>query len=298
MVFRLADYDAHQRLTDPARPSAALWRLVLGVAVMAATYLALLWLGSGAVVIVIGDRGRVLLQRMATGETPWGLIALLFVFGLLTAGLAVALHFLHRRGLAGLIGPAPQARRDFLRVALAVTLLSLVFLPVTLMAPDVGQQRTLMQQLPYLPLALLGLLVQTGTEELVFRGYLQSQLSARFRSPLIWVGLPAALFGLVHFDPVTYGANAWTVVVWATVFGALAGDLTARSGSLGAAMGLHFAANFGAIFVVGTRGNLDGLALYTMAVDLQDPAMMGPLLGLDLLGLGVMWLLARVMLRR
>lgn len=297
-MFRPGDYDPQLALTAPARPSAALWRLVAGVAVMSATCLALIWLGAGAFVALTGAAGAALLRAMTEGATPAGLTALLLSFGLLTGGLAVALRFLHHRGLAGLIGPGAQALRDFGRVALALLVLSMLFLPVTLMSPDVGAQMTLVQQLPYWPLGLLGLLIQTGTEELVFRGYLQSQLSARFRSPLIWIGLPSLLFGLTHFNPETYGPNAWAIVAWAALFGALAADLTARTGSLGAAIGMHFASNFSAVFLVGVSGNLDGLALYNVVVNLKDPALMGLLLGVDLLALVVSWLLARVMLRR
>lgn len=298
MVFRRGDYDPQQVLTAPARDSAALWRLLAGVAVMTLAYLALLLLGARAIVAVRGDAGRAMLRALQEGNSPTSLIALLMTFLFLAGGLAVALHFLHRRGLAGLIGPLDRAVRDFRRVALALSLLTLVFLPLSLLSPQVGARMTLAQQLPWWPLGLLGLLVQTGTEELVFRGYLQSQLAARFRSPLIWIGLPSILFGLTHFNPASYGPNAWPVVVWATVFGVLAADLTARTGSLGAAMGLHFATNFRAMFLIGAAGNLDGLALFAVAVDLRDPALMGSLLSVDLLALVVSWLLARVVLRK
>lgn len=298
MLFRSGDYDLQRVMTMPAGASAALWRLIAGVMVMWVTYLALLWLGAGAFVRITGAGGQARLRAMSEGATPMGLTALLLSFGLLAAGLAVALRYLHQRGLAGVIGPAGRARHDFRRVALALIGLSLVFLPVTLMSSDVTARMTLVQQMPYWPLALLGLLIQTGTEEMVFRGYLQSQLAARFRSPLVWIGVPSALFGLTHFNPETYGPNAWAVVVWATVFGALAADLTARTGSLGAAIGMHFATNFGAIFLVGVSGNLDGLALFTVIADLKDPSLMAALLGSDLMALLVSWLLARVMLRR
>jgi membrane protease YdiL (CAAX protease family) len=298
MLLRPGDYHPQQALAAPAMASAALWRLGIGVVVLVVTYAALMLFTAGALVSVLGDAGRAMLNAGRTGETPLALTALLFTFAFMTGGLAVALWFLHRRGLAGLIGPPDQALRDFRRVAAALIALSLLFLPLTLMSPDVGRQMTLLQQLPYWPLGLTGLLLQTATEELVFRGYLQSQLAARFRSPLVWIGLPSLLFGLTHYNPEMYGSNAWAIVAWAVVFGLLAADLTARTGSLGAAIGMHFATNFSAIFLVGAYGHLDGLALYNVVVDLKDPALMGPLLGVDLLGLLVTWLLARVVLRR
>lgn len=298
MLFRPGDYDPQYRLTAPARPTSALWRLVVGVGVMSVAYIALMLLSAGVVVTLAGDAGRVVLRALMVGETPFGLTALLYTFVFLAGGLAVALRVLHRRDLADVIGPWPVALHDFRRVALALIALSLAFLVLMPLSPEVTRNTSLAQQVPWLPLALLGLLIQTGTEELVFRGYLQSQLSARFRSPLVWIGLPSLLFGLVHYNPEAYGPNAWAVVAWATVFGVLAADLTARTGSLGAAMGLHFATNFGAMFLVGAAGNLDGLALYTLEVDLRDPALITSLLTVDLAALVISWLLARVVLRK
>ncbi|HBS98322.1 MAG TPA: CPBP family intramembrane metalloprotease, partial [Citreicella sp.] len=87
--------------------------------------------------------------------------------------------------------------------------------------------------LALLPLTLLALLVQTGSEEILFRGYLQSQLAARLPWPAVWLVLPSALFALGHHAPAIYGANAGLVTLWAFVFGLAMADLTARSGTLG-----------------------------------------------------------------
>ena len=65
--------------------------------------------------------------------------------------------------------------------------------------------------LAFLPLALLGVLVQTGAEELVFRGYVQSHLAARFGAPLVYMTVPSLLFGLAHYNPGELGANLWIV---------------------------------------------------------------------------------------
>jgi DNA-directed RNA polymerase subunit RPC12/RpoP len=42
----------------------------------------------------------------------------------------------------------------------------------------------------------VGVLIQTGAEEVLFRGYLQQQLAARFASPIAWMVLPSAIFAL------------------------------------------------------------------------------------------------------
>jgi hypothetical protein len=64
----------------------------------------------------------------------------------------------------------------------------------------------------FLPLALVGVLVQTGAEEVLFRGYLQQQLAARFASPLAWMVLPSVIFALLHYQPELMGENAWLMV--------------------------------------------------------------------------------------
>ena len=49
-----------------------------------------------------------------------------------------------------------------------------------------------------LPLGIAGLFCQVFAEEVAFRGYLQTQLAARFTSPVIWMSLPALGFGLLQ----------------------------------------------------------------------------------------------------
>ena len=67
---------------------------------------------------------------------------------------------------------------------LPLVLLWLVLLPLSTMDATVTTNLSLGQQLPWLPAALLGMVIQTGTEELIFRGYLQQSLAARFRSAM------------------------------------------------------------------------------------------------------------------
>ena len=149
-----------------------------------------------------------------------------------------------------------------------------------------------------LPLALLGVAVQTGAEEVVFRGYMLQQLAARFRHPAIWAGVPALIFGAVHFDPLTSGANAWPVVASALLFGLLAADLTARTGSLGAAWGFHFANNAVALLVVATNGTLTGLALWVTPYRADNADELFWLIPIDMALMLVGWWIIRRLLSR
>jgi membrane protease YdiL (CAAX protease family) len=153
------------------------------------------------------------------------------------------------------------------------------------------------QLLLWLLPALVMILLQSGAEELLFRGFLQQQLGARFGAPLIWMVVPSALFALLHYDPITFGDFAIYPMIWAFAFGLIAADLTARSGNLGAAIALHFCNNVFALLLSGSAGNMDGLALYVTAL---DPESLAHPLGIlrESLSLLIVWLGARIALRR
>ncbi|MEZ5777536.1 MAG: CPBP family intramembrane glutamic endopeptidase [Paracoccaceae bacterium] len=292
-------YAPHNTFIAPARARRELWRTVVGAVGIVALYFGVLLL----LMTYLTNRygfliASALYQRMAHGDTPGGVMLLLFSFLGLAAGPMVAVRLLHGRPAGTLFGPAAGAAiRDFMRVALPIIGLSLLLLPLTLSDETVTPGLDLRSFFFYLPFALVGLLIQTGAEELVFRGYLQQQLAARFQSPLVWMGLPSALFAAAHYAPSEFGPSSVYIVLWALIFGCLAADLTARSGSLGAALGFHFANNVSALLLVGLSGNLDGVALWTVSVDLADVNSAIPLLLVDLAAMGTSWLLARLALR-
>lgn len=289
----------YEPLVAPARPRRQIWRTVLGVAITGAVYFG--WMvGLAALAArwqaVPFDR---LLSRISTGADPWGVILLLAGFAGGWIGLWVTMHLLHRRRLRSLMGRAPVVLRDFVLgtailalVGGGLTLLLLPMLPPLQMRPDPSTW------LAFLPLALLGVLVQTGAEELVFRGYLQSQLAARFGLRLVYLGLPALMFGLAHFNAAELGPDAWIVVASTALFGLAAGDLTQRTGSLGLAWGLHFANNVLAMLVLSLMGGLGGLALFSASEGSVPASMIRPLLISDMLVTLAVWAACRLWLRR
>lgn len=292
-------YAAHHAFAAPAGRRRELWRLFPGMAIIVGSYLGLLIVLGAYLTQTYGPLiAGALIQRMARGDTPGGMFLLLWTFAGLAAGAIAAVRIVHGRSASTLFGPSPRrVLADFRTVALPVVALHLALLPLTLGASDAAPGLTFGALLGYLPFALPGLLIQTGAEELVFRGYLQQQLAARFAHPAIWMGLPSALFAFGHYLPADYGRSAWAVALWAGAFGLFAADLTARTGTLGAALGLHFANNVSAILLVGVAGNLDGLALWSVTMDLSDPGVVGPALAVDFVVMLISWLLARLALR-
>jgi len=295
----LPSYAAMRDYCAPARSHARIWRLLVGAVVFIVTYVVPM-VGLFALVgILLGpDRSREVFEGLAAIDTPAATLIVLFSFVFMTLAVWAAARLMHKRGLASLIGPLGPALRDFIRVTGAMLVLQGVFFLLPFGKADMVANLPLSTWAMLLPLTAIGIFVQTSAEELVFRGYLQQQLAARFASPLVWLLGPSILFGLVHYDPATMGDNTWVVIAWAAIFGLSAADLTARAGNIGPAVGLHFANNFGAMTLVSLDGPLSGLSLFKLPFSGADTEVLPTLLWLDLGAIGVMWLLARLVIRR
>ncbi len=238
-------------------------------------------------------------DHLIYGTSPGGALLTLYGFTLAFISLWLALRLVHDRPLWTIFGPPRLVIFQFRRALGPLILLSLVIL--LLPSPDTMEpQRNLSTTLwlAFLAPGLFGVLIQTTAEEALFRGYMQSQLAARFANPLIWLGLPSILFGLVHYDPSLNGAHSWLIVGWATLFGLAAADLTARAGSLGPAMAFHFINNAGAILIAAPTGWLDGLALYTYPFSMDDADAVLIWAPVDILWIFCAWLAIRLTLQR
>ncbi|SDW08320.1 CPBP family intramembrane glutamic endopeptidase [Roseicitreum antarcticum] len=283
---------------QPARQRPQLWRLILGLVLVFVIYASWMALMGVGLWLIHGSEG--LEQRLAqtvTGSTPVGLLMLLASFAGMALGVFAAVRWLHRRPIASLFGRAPVVLRDF---CLGAGVMGAIALAGLLLLPDLGARAAAVSWqvwLAFLPLALLGLMLQTGTEELLFRGYIQQQLAARFASPVIWMIGPSVLFGMVHYAPDVMGPTTWYVVLVTGFFGLVAADLTRRSGSIGLAWGLHLANNFVAIMIVTAGGGLDALALYRLPFAHDDLNTMRPLLFADMGGLALAWAICALALR-
>ena len=284
---------AFDLLVAPARRRPALWRLALGVLLVAGVWvLAVVGLFEGAFALAGGEAFPRWAVRLEGGDDPLAVLLVLATFAGPFAGALLAARLLHGRGPGTLFGPRGRVLRDFAAAAAVVA---------GVYALGLGLWGLRFDSLPGLPPgawalwlgpALLAVALQTGAEELVFRGYLQTQLAARFASPLAWAVAPSLLFGAVHWDPGAPLPIALAIMGAAALFGLIAADLTARTGSIGAAWGLHMANNAFALLLLATPGSLPGLALRLTPYDAADPVMTSMLLA-DLLTLLVVWALCR-----
>jgi membrane protease YdiL (CAAX protease family) len=282
-------YHAQDALVAPARAGSALWRLVLGLVLVVAVYFAGMAALFGLLALLAGvwggSQGR---TWIATGDSPIATLIILASFVSMGLGPLLAARFVHRRPLWSLFGPRARLGRQFLWAAgICGVIYGLSALLPAPLAPT--QHMSLGLWLSFLPLALLGVLVQTGAEEVLFRGYIQTQLAARFASPIVWMVLPSAVFAALHYQPMVYGTHSGAVVGMIFLFALLAADLTARTGTIGAAWGFHFANNCAAILIVSVEGPLSGLALYTLSVDQISTGDMGAMLIGDLVVMIAVW---------
>ena len=280
-------YSRHEAFVEPARKHPELWRFAVGLVVLFGVYLgcfvAFSWILQQG---VGGDRAMQMFAGMGESD-PWSVLFFLATFtGMVIAAFAAAL--VHRRRPGTLFGPMPIVISDFVQSAGLAVIVFLMASPIILVFVPTSSNVPSGTWLAFLPLALPLILLQTGAEELAFRGYLQQQLAARFARTAVWLVLPSAIFAAGHIDPTVQGSNWWAIAAITGLFGLIAGVITARSGSIGAAWGLHFINNVQAILLFSLPGPLDGLAMRAVPVA-QDSMALLPLLAVDGVALIIIW---------
>ncbi|MHC0052147.1 lysostaphin resistance A-like protein [Actibacterium sp. D379-3] len=282
----------------PARLYPDLWRLGLGLLLIVFCYTGFFAIMLVALYPITGPLEYFgFLTKLRQPAEPWPVLFVLFSFAGMFLGPVVAAAACHGRGPGSLFGPAGETLRGFgLTVAVLVPIYALSLALGWWLSPNLPNL-ALDRWLRFLPLALPLILLQTSAEELLFRGYLQQQLAARFAARWIWMGLPALIFTALHWNPEA-GANIWLILSVTLGFALIAADLTEQTGSLGAAIGLHFMNNVFAMLVVSVKGTITGLSLFITPYGVADATSVPLGLGLDMILLFVVWRLLRVVICR
>ncbi|SFS22146.1 CPBP family intramembrane glutamic endopeptidase [Yoonia litorea] len=298
------DYAAHDAFVRPARGATELWRIIVMILAFEAVFML-----SPVVFATLLPSER-LRDEFYDGITAFGTLTQFLSFGITLAGFLVLLRLLHGRGFASLIGAYAQAKQDLVRVFVGVSfwLILIELLPPRIDPDQIEVFRNFGVWLALIPVTLAVLLVQVGTEELFFRGYLQQQFACLSRSRWAWMVVPSVMFGSLHFWNGEGAAEGIVWAVWATGLGMACADLTARTGNIGAAIGLHMANNAFALLIVHIAGwPTSGVALFLYPY--QDPALysggvetlLEPWVIFEAIVLAlttyIMWLAARITLR-
>ncbi len=251
----------------PAKAHKSGWLLVLGMVLIVLFYLEFMYLIVFLFSLVFGFGDTIpakfgwVMRLLATQDTPLAMVATLTTFIGMLGSVLLTAWVLRDRSPRSLLGKGPILRNMFIAGGILAALL-LSGTVVMHQFLDMQPNLPLLTWLKWLPVALPLLFIQISAEELIFRGYLQQELAARYPGPMIWMLVPSLVFGALHWDSEQFGPNAWLLVVGTTLFGLFAADVTARTGNLGAAIGLHFVNNFFALFVTSIDGSMTGLSLF------------------------------------
>ncbi len=245
---------------QPARALPQIWRVLLGCVLIAVCW--------GLPVVASGFAMAKFGMQLPNASVTTLYVIYLFLGMAVGAGLAARL--LHQRSAASLFSPSGFRAGRFAFTALALSALSVIGTLAFAPAGEITRNLPVFTWLCLLPFGFVAILIQTSAEEMVFRGYLMQALAARFRSRIVWMGVPSLIFGLLHWDPAIHGKNAWLVALAAGVVGLILSDVTARCGDLSPAIGLHFANNVIALLVLAPPSPLDGLSLLRLDLDMSD----------------------------
>jgi membrane protease YdiL (CAAX protease family) len=120
-----------------------------------------------------------------------------------------------------------------------------------------------------IPIVALTLL-QTSSEEMLFRGYLLRGLANRFSSPFIWALLPGLLFTSLHWSSSSSAAINASVMVSIASFALLLTLLVYATGNLGAAFGAHLGNNLTGFLLISHQEGYNSFALFN-ARPLEGP---------------------------
>ncbi|CDX25983.1 conserved membrane hypothetical protein [Mesorhizobium sp. ORS 3324] len=254
-----------------------LLRLLLGTVIVVA-----FWMAMTAVVLFAGTYAYIVwrLPGPSTGQymqdflaSPIGILTALTSFTGIWIGLWATMRFVHREPLAALIGADRRiSRGGFLKGLVAVLITSLISEVLLYgLQPEIARGPiTLTSWLLFLaPIALLALL-QTSSEEALFRGYLLRGLASRFGSPLIWGGLPGLLFTALHWSPASTLAINACVLVSIAAFALLLTLLVYVTGNLGASFGAHLGNNLTGFLLISHQESYNAFALFN-ARPLEGP---------------------------
>jgi len=199
--------------------------------------------------------------EVARGQTPRSVVILLGLVLIIVPSLWFVLRKLHHRPLRSLFGASGRLNWRHFWVGLGVVLAASLLRPSLYLGETPSLALPTLSWMSWMLIAVPVLLAQCTTEELFFRGYLQQQLAARFASHWAWLVLPSVLFGLLHYNAAAPSLFNWLNMGALAMMGAMAADVTARTGNLGAAIGLHFGNNLYLLMLHAKFSAMNGLAL-------------------------------------
>ncbi len=285
----------------PARAANEIWRLILSLVIGTVLYMILSGVTAVTLLFYFGYFGSggvdpaAIGNLLMSGETP-ALMAIVLSTFIPMMLLAMLMALIHKRRPRTLFGSAERFWTYFAKAGGVVFVIygGILLIDLALFGTvNYAPQHSLPVWLGLLAWAVPMLFVQITAEEMVFRGFLQQQMAARFTHSFWWLVLPSLLFAAMHYDPAAAAGLRWMTVLATGIVGLCAADLTRVTGNLGAAMGLHFTNNAFALLLMAVPGQLSGLALYNIPAEMADAG----ILGINIVILLVIWIIIRRLIR-
>jgi membrane protease YdiL (CAAX protease family) len=262
---------AFQRYRTIPNDKTTLLRLLLGAVIVVVFWMAV------TVAVVFGGTYAFVVWMASTGgsvgiqpvqnflASPPGILTALGSFAGIWLGLWAAMRWVHGEKLWALIGASRRVSRDGFLKGLAAVLITSLFSEILLycLQPEIARGAiSLSSWLLYLiPIVALALL-QTSSEEALFRGYLLRGLASRFENPFIWALLPAMLFTALHWSTSSTAAINACVLASIAAFALLLTLLVYVTGNLGAGFGAHLGNNLTGFLLISHQESYNSFALF------------------------------------
>lgn len=266
------DPSAFERYRHSPNVRTTLPRLLLGTGIVV-----LFWAATTVAVLVGGTYAFIAWQATPSSgiqgflASPLGILAALVSFAGIWIGLWVAMRWVHGEKLSALLGNSRRVSwPDFLKGLIAVLITSFIsevllyLLQPQITRGPIGLSSWLLFAIPIAALTLL----QTSSEEVLFRGYLLRDLANRFTSPVIWALLPALLFTSLHWSASSSPAINACVLASIAAFALLL--IVYATGNLGAALGAHLGNNLTGFLLISHQESYNSFALFN-ARPLEGP---------------------------
>lgn len=204
------------------------------------------------------------------GDAFWNYIGVNVTFLCVWLGLWLAVRFIHQRAFLTLATPAPKINWTRLAQGFGVwfVLIALFQIAEFVIYPSRAQFTfDAARWLFFLPFIIIFTPIQTGAEELLFRGYWLQGIGRLTKNPVVLVIISGILFGLPHMlnpEVLNNPDSALLLFFNYAVIGAAFALYTLKDNRLELALGAHTANNlFAAVFVNYTDSPLTTPAVFT-----------------------------------
>ena len=272
-----SDTAAFERYRNTATEKTNLPRLIVGTAIVVLFWVAV------TLVVVLGGTYLAIIWHVLPGDprgplqgflaSPIGILTALTSFAGIWIGLWLAMRFVHGEPLAALFGASRRVSLPGFVKGLIAVLITSALSEILLygLQPEIARGAISLSTwlLFLLPIVALTLL-QTSSEEMLFRGYLLRGLAKRFQSPYVWALLPVLLFTSLHWSPDSSLAINACVLASIAAFAVLLTLLVYVTGNLGAAFGAHLGNNLTGFLLISHQESYNSFALFN-AKPLEGP---------------------------